>query len=286
MLIKTSQPIIHDREKITRQIAHYWDKLSGCWETVWGIHIHHGYYENNQSISPNDAQVQLIEKLVNLLDIAPEARILDVGCGMGGSSIYLAKHCNAVVTGITLSQKQVDIATGNARKNNINTVSFKTEDALRLASFADNSFDIIWSLESCEQFFDKSMFIEQAYRVLKPGGTLMLATWCSSREEYEGTLAKKYQKLCLAFDLPYMPTIACYQELLKAQQFAVNVSSDWTQHVKKSWDVGVSLLSAYSVIQALKMGGWRGFRFARQVKLMQEAFHQDRVKYGVFLATK
>jgi tocopherol O-methyltransferase len=56
--------------------------------------------------------------------------------------------------------------------------------------------------------------------------------------------------------------------------------------VKKSWDVGVSLVNAYSFLQMIKMSGWRGFRFANQIKLMQEAFHQNRVQYGVFLATK
>ncbi len=80
-----------------------------------------------------------------------------------------------------------------------------------------------------------------------------------------------------------MPTIDYHQELLTAQHFSVKSTLDWSPLVKKSWDVGVLLLSAYHVLKVLKMGGWRGFRFARQVKLMQEAFHLDRVRYGVFV---
>ena len=286
MLIKTSQPIILNREKITQQIAKFWNQISEGWQTVWGTHIHHGYYEDNLPLNPKDAQEKLIEKLVSLVGITPQANILDVGCGMGGTSMYLAKNHDATVTGITLSTKQVEIATKHAKANNIQNVSFKIEDALALESFADNSFDIIWSLESCEQFFDKNMFIQQAYRVLKPGGKLMLATWCSSRDEYEGAPAKQYQKLCLAFDLPFMPTIDHYRALLTAQQFSIQSSADWSIYVKKSWDVGVTLVSAYSFIQLLKMSGWRGWRFAKQVKLMRDAFHQQRVQYGVFIATK
>lgn len=286
MLIKTNQPLLNNHEKMTQQIADFWDQTSEGWQTVWGTHIHHGYYENNQPLNPKEAQEKLIEKLANLVEIAPQDKILDVGCGMGGSSIYLAKNYDALVTGITLSSKQIEIATRNAEKNNIKNVSFKIEDALLLKDFEDNSFDIVWSLESCEQFFDKNMFIKQAYRVLKPGGKLMLATWCSSCEEYEGNLAKKYQKLCLAFDLPYMPTIESYQNFLTAENFSIKLSVDWSLFVKKSWDIGLSLINAYTFIQLLKIGGWRGLRFAKQVKLMRDAFHQNRVFYGVFLAIK
>jgi len=284
--IRTDRPILVNREKTTQTIAKFWDKISEGWRMIWGPHIHHGYYENNQPITPLKAQEKLIVKLAELVEITPNARVLDVGCGMGGSSIYLAKNYNALVTGITLSQKQVEIASRTAKENNIKNISFKIEDALFLESFDDNSFDIVWSLESCEQFFDKNMFIKQAYRVLKPGGKLMLATWCSSHNEYDGHLAKKYQKLCFAFDLPYMPTIECYCDLLKAENFTVNLSLDWSRFVKKSWDIGISLVNAYTFFRVLKVGGWRGVRFAKQIKLMQEAFAQNRIEYGVFLATK
>lgn len=285
-IINTNQPIMQNRDKITQIIANFWDKTTEGWRTIWGPHIHHGYYENNQKITPLQAQEILIEKLVELIELQSGMKILDAGCGMGGSSIYLAKKFHANVIGITLSQKQVDIARQQCQSENINHVEFKIEDALALNSFADNSFDIIWSLESCEQFYDKNLFIEQAFRVLKPGGKLMLATWCSDQEKYEGALAKKYKKLCLAFDLPYMPTISAYQTSLEHGGFIVKKVFDWSDYVKKSWDIGISLINAYSFIQVIKMGGWRGFRFAQQVKLMRDAFQQQRVRYGVFVAEK
>ena len=206
MQIKTNQPFFHHQAKINNIIASFWDKTSEAWQTIWGPHIHHGFYEMGETLSPKVAQEKLIDKLATLVSISPNDKILDVGCGMGGSSLILAKKYHATVSGITLSQKQVSIARQEADKEKIENVNFKIEDALSLTSFADQSMDVIWSLESCEQFFNKSLFIEQAFRVLKPGGRLMLATWCSDQDEYEGTLAKKYRKLCLAFDF-YMPTL-------------------------------------------------------------------------------
>jgi len=284
--IKTNQPVLHNREKMTRIIADFWDKTTDGWREIWGPHIHHGYYETAQSLTPLQAQEALIDKIIEMINLPHHAKVLDAGCGMGGSSIYLAKKFNANVTGITLSKRQADIARKQCQTENIHTIDFKIEDALTLESFADNSFDIIWSLESCEQFYDKNLFIKNAYRVLKPGGKLMLATWCSDRESYEGELAKSYKKLCDAFDLPYMPTMQTYQEYLINNKFTVTKMDDWSANVKQSWDIGLSLANTYSFLKVIKLGGWRGFRFLQQVKLMRDAFHHDRVKYGVFLAIK
>lgn len=286
MYIRTDVPILHTRAILTQKIAKFWDQISLGWQMVWGPHIHHGYYEKNAILTPLAAQEKLIDKLVDLVDLKPHANILDVGCGMGGSSLYLAEHYQAQMQAITLSSKQVAIAKHAAENKNIKTILFKVEDALTMASIPDQTFDIVWSLESCEQFYNKNLFLQHAYRVLKPGGKLILATWCSSREEYTDMLAKKYHKLCLAFDVPYMPTIDCYNKLIRSQGFKVVSALDWSDHVKPSWDIGISLLGAYSLLKILKVAGWRGLKFAKQVKLMQAAFKEERVRYGVFLATK
>ncbi|RPJ44976.1 MAG: methyltransferase domain-containing protein [Betaproteobacteria bacterium] len=283
--IKTDLPLAFDRPRITREIADYWNRTSRAWQTIWGPHIHHGYFEHHRE-TPVEAQEKLIEKLLALLAISPQATILDVGCGMGGSSLYLAKNYHATVTGITLSQKQVDMATRLAGQGHIENVTFKVEDALSMASFADNSFDVVWSLESCEQFYDKPMFIRQAFRVLKPGGRLMLATWCSGADEYAGRQAKQYRELCVALQLPYMPTINRYATLLQRQGFVVGQILDWSANVKETWTVGLASLRTYSFFAIFRMSGWRGLLFASQGRLMQQAFNQDRVKYGVLVADK
>lgn len=282
--IRTDRPITRDRLKITRNIADFWDKTSRGWQAVWGPHIHHGYFDHGET--PVEAQEKLIEKLLALIEISPEQEILDVGCGMGGTSIYLAKKYGARVTGITLSQKQVDMASHLAADEQIENVSFKVEDALSLASFPDNAFDIVWSLESCEQFYDKELFFQQAFRVLRPGGKFILATWCSDADEYEGLQAKKYQELCVGLQLPYMPTINRYVQLLTQEGFIVDQMLDWSVNVKDTWEVGLASLRAYSFLSIFKLAGWRGLLFRKQGKLMQEAFSQHRVRYGVFVIKK
>jgi tocopherol O-methyltransferase len=283
--MKTDRPLFKNRGKITRDIAIFWNHLSEGFREVWGPHIHHGYFEHSSEL-PLAAQEKLIEKLIHLLTISPQNKILDVGCGMGGSSLYLAKKFNAQITGISLSQRQVDMATEAAKQEKLRGLTFKVEDALSLASFPDNEFDVVWSLESCEQFYDKELFIQQAFRVLKPGGDLMLATWCSGAEEYEGLEAKKYQKLCTAFQLPYMPTINRYVQILQRCGFAVMQNLNWSSQVKKSWDMGLTRLNAYSLVKIFKISGWRGVLFARNAKLMKYGFEDGMIEYGVLVARK
>lgn len=284
--ITTHQPILMNRRKMTRVIGNFWNTVSEGWASIWGPHIHHGYYEQDKSMTPLEAQEKLIEKLLELLQLTPRKKILDVGCGMGGSSLYFAEKYEAEVIGITLSEKQVSIARERARRAHVKTAVFMVEDALSMKSIPDHSIDLVWSLESCEQFFDKKMFLQQAFRVLKPRGQLMLATWCSSQESYEGQQARHYRRLCQAFDLPYIPTFNHYKALLEKSHFTLEKALDWSVHVAKSWDIGISLVHAYSFIRLLKLGGIRGWRFARQIQLMRHAFQENRVEYAVFIAKK
>lgn len=286
MEIKTDQPILLNQHDIHNVIAHFWNKISAAWAEIWGPHIHHGYYPNDEVLTPLAAQENLIKQLTHLLDITADQHILDVGCGMGGSSLYLHKHYNAKLTGITLSQKQVDIASEEAKQQQLNDVQFKVENALEMNTIADQSIDLVWSLESCEQFCDKFAFLRQVKRVLKPGGKLMLATWCSDQPEYHGKAAKVYQQLCKAFDVPYMPTIEHYSTLIEKADLCLDSKHDWSQYVERSWDIGVSLVSGYSMLKLLKMAGWRGYQFSKQIKLMRDAFKSQRIRYGVFIASK
>ena len=80
-------------------------------ERLWGEHIHLGFYPvAKKKIDFRKAKVQFVHELVKWsgLDKLPKgSRILDVGCGIGGSSRILAEYYGFNVTGITISQAQV-----------------------------------------------------------------------------------------------------------------------------------------------------------------------------------
>jgi MPBQ/MSBQ methyltransferase len=178
----------------------------GILEYYWGEHIHLGYYgpEVNYRNKPlQEAQFAFIDEMMKFGGIDPKtdgnAKVLDVGCGFGGTSRYLARALgpNSTVTAITLSPKQVERATELAKEQKTPNVKFMVEDALDM-SFPDNSFDIVWACESGEHMPDKKNYIDQMMRVLKPGGKFVMATWCQ-RDDREVPFDKRDKR-----DLQYL----------------------------------------------------------------------------------
>src|ERR1700730_16972791 len=130
-----------------RVIEHY-DLVSPCYQSLWGDHLHHGYWIRGDE-SKETAQIQLIEHLAQLANIKTGSRILDIGCGFGGSSVYLAKKYSASVTGITISPVQVEMATEAAAKANVDA-SFVLMDAEDMRF--EQPFDVLWSIESISHY--------------------------------------------------------------------------------------------------------------------------------------
>lgn len=92
---------------------------------------------------------------------------------------YIAKKLGngTRVTGITLSGNQARRAAALAEQQGVGNVDFRVMDALAM-DFPDNTFDFVWACESGEHMPDKQRYIQEMTRVLKPGGRIVVATWC------------------------------------------------------------------------------------------------------------
>eukprot|EP01031_Cornospumella_fuschlensis_P040885 gene40886-49875_t len=163
----------------------------GILEHYWGEHIHLGYYNEKERPSLDilpakknfiQAKFDFVDEMLRFSEFrAPSTpfKVLDVGCGIGGTSRYLAKKfgTNAQVTGITLSPEQVKRASQLAAEQCVRNANFQVMDALDM-DFPANSFDLVWACESGEHMPDKKKYVEEMARVLKPGGKIVIATWC------------------------------------------------------------------------------------------------------------
>ena len=234
--VVTSEPYLPPTQKLADRIISYWDRGTASYEYFLGDHIHFGYVEEGTNPSHDEATDRLIERLTGFGELEKGARVLDVGCGLGGTAFLLAERHGARVTGANLSTEQIERARTKAEELGLeDRVDFVYADAHTLEPWDEGTFDTVWSVESVEQYHDKRQFLSQAYRVLRPGGRLVMSTWCSSQEEFTGRDAVEYDKFCRTFDTPYMPTIAAYIRWLGELGFEDVRGEDWSKPINRTW---------------------------------------------------
>lgn len=278
-----------------RQIQEFYDASSGLWEEVWGEHMHHGYYgkDGTLKLDRRQAQINLIEELLTWAQDNSSERpqqILDVGCGIGGSSLYLAEKFGARVTGITLSPVQANRARERAAAAGLAaTTDFQVANALDMP-FADNSFDLVWSLESGEHMPDKLKFIQECYRVLKPGGKMMLATWChrptSATNPLSAIEKKHLQDIYRVYCLPYVLSLPQYIEIVERCGFKNLRSDDWSAAVEPFWDIVIGSAITPRAAIGLFQAGWQTIEAAMSLQLMSGGYRSGLIRFGLIAATK
>jgi SAM-dependent methyltransferase len=121
------------------------------------------------------------KELIELSGFTPDLHILDVGCGIGGSTRRLSHETGCRVTGIDLSEEYIDTAQRLTELLNMQEqVKFEAASALELP-FDDNSFDGVWSLQMNMNVDDKLSWLKETYRVIKPNGRAILYEVCGNR---------------------------------------------------------------------------------------------------------
>ncbi len=219
-----------------QDVAEYYNTTQIHYEKWWdlknSLSLHYGIWEKGiKNFSTSLSNTNRI--LAELSNISESDKILDAGCGVGGAAMYLSSNKNVQVVGITLSEKQVNFATRIAKERNLDgPVSFRIMDYTK-TSFDDESFDVVWACESMSSAPDKQAFINEAYRVLKKGGRLILSDFflTSDNQLDKKSLIKKWIQTWLISDL-----ISCelFVEELKNAGFIIKKKLDYTEKIRKS----------------------------------------------------
>ena len=276
-----------DRAQLNQRIRRFYDASSGLWEQVWGEHMHHGYYERDRPRPDRrQAQIDLIDRLVDWAVLKSPQHILDVGCGIGGSSLYLAERFGGRATGITLSPVQAQRATERAIAANLgDRTSFQVADALDLP-FEDNSFDLVWTLESGEHMADKARFLAECTRVLAPGGQLVMATWCHRDGELSADELRHLGKIYDAYCLPYVISLKDYEAIARSLPLSEIRTADWSPQVAPFWDLVVDSAKDLQVLFKVVMAGWSTIRATLALRLMSRGYDRGLIEFGLLTAIK
>ncbi|WP_024546371.1 methyltransferase domain-containing protein [Picosynechococcus sp. NKBG15041c] len=279
--------------QLYQQIREFYDASSPLWESIWGEHMHHDFYGfgGTERLNRRQAQIELIEEFLAWGKVEQIERFVDVGCGIGGSTLYLAEKFNAEGVGITLSPVQANRATERAAAHNLTEqTEFKVADALNMP-FRDGEFDLVWTLESGEHMPNKRQFLQECTRVLKPGGKLLMATWCHRpTDSVAGSLTPAEQKhleeIYRVYCLPYVISLPDYQAIAAECGLENIETADWSTAVAPFWDQVIdSAISPDAVIGVVK-AGWQTIQGALALDLMKSGFRRGLIRYGLLQATK
>jgi tocopherol O-methyltransferase len=162
----------------SKDVENYYDQTEVHYRMFWKLRdakgLHYGIWENHTR-NVSEAILNTNYSLMKLGEIQSSDHVLDCGCGIGGSAIYLAKKIGCKVTGITLSARQVATAQSLAGKEGVQeNVDFYQKDYLN-TGFPDATFNIVWAIESFGSAPDKGLFFKEMHRILKPGGKILYA---------------------------------------------------------------------------------------------------------------
>jgi tocopherol O-methyltransferase len=275
--------VLDDAPAVTkRAIRFHYDMATPFYRLLWGVHIHHGLWRADEG--PRAAQEQLLEHLAAAADIPHGADVLDVGCGLGGTSIALARGRGCRVTAVTLSPLQCAWARLRARRQGVGKrVRFLCRDAEQ-ATFPPESFDVVWSVECTEHLFDKARFFDRAAGWLRPGGRVAVCAWLAGDRPHSPAVARAIDAVCRGFLCPSLGTAADYAGWMRQAGLDPYHFEDLTPRVERTWEICRRRVRRTGVRWLARCAGRKMTRFVDHFDTIREAYRSGAMRYGCFVA--
>lgn len=209
-------------------LKNYYDYTLPLYRLFWhgeARAIHYGMWDASTRTF-QDALLNTNKVLADRAGIRSGERILDAGCGVGGSAFWLARHREVSVVGITVSEKQYEKAQSLAARYGLaDKVQFFLEDYTS-TRFPNASFDVVWAIESVCHATDKGRFLREAYRLLKPGGRIVISDGFVEREPASSNEKKLLENFLTGFVV---------ENLARSEKFTIEMSVAGFRDVQ-SWN--------------------------------------------------
>jgi len=251
--------------------------------------LHHGLWEENTK-NLSEALVNTNKLVSKCLEIKENDIVLDVGCGFGGTCIYIAENFRANVIGINISDIQLKTAKQNAKKSLFpNLIKFFKQDFMK-TKFENGTFTKIYGVESIVHANKKINFLKDAYRLLKPKGKIAILDLFLTRTGFNKKENEAYMQYSIKEAFSNLSTKEKFYKYLKKAGFRNIKFHDKSQEIKKS----TKILYFYAVL------GYPITWILSKTKIVPKSVHLHTISclnenrlfeynmcsYGIFVAEK
>lgn len=163
---------VHEQPRL---VSRFYDAVTSFFEFGWGTTFHFSPRRPGESLVKS--QYRHDEQIGKLLRLGPEMVVADIGCGVGGPLINIARTTGASIVGINFNMHQIRRGTDQVRKAALNdTCSFLYTDYMSVP-LDEDTFDAIYSFEALCHAPNKVLALRELFRILKPNGEIAIVDW-------------------------------------------------------------------------------------------------------------
>jgi tocopherol O-methyltransferase len=220
-------------ESYEHRVQVFYDSALHCYQAIMGDRWHHADPDALAAGLPRLRGCEILEeRIVSLLGIAPGARVLDFGSGIGGPTLHMARATGATFVGVSNNDRLNELARAKATDHAMtDQTSFVTLDDLgyKALPFEDASFDAATFFESVCHVPDKAALFRELARVVKPGGRLGGMDWVQrpfGEHQTEAAILRYMQPVNDAIAIPWHGTVERYRDLMTEAGFVVRLARD------------------------------------------------------------
>ncbi len=273
-------------DDIVSRVSHFYDMASPYYFQLYGPNIHDGYYLTGKETLPQ-AQEELVRMLATKARIAKGSNLLDVGCGVGGSSIWLARKLGVRPTGITISPVQVETARRLAQEAGVDA-SFLLMDASQM-SF-DHGFDCLWMVAMTTHLLHQEQVLDRALGYLETGGRIVIFDWMVAEETPAADNDPDVAAVAEGMLLASLYSLNTYLGRLTARGCRITYAEDITGWTAKTWDDVLAAMrdrAAWRLaLRATLQERSELLRFLRCIRPMKRAMARGLLLAGAIVAEK
>ncbi len=219
------------------------------YSTIWGGEdLHIGNYSETKVIREASDQV-VFDMLGKLDNVGTDTKILDMGAGYGGAMRKVVAATGAQATCLNISETQNDYNRAKIRKAGLADKITVRHGVFEDVPEADGSFDVVWSQDSILHSDQREKVMAEAFRVLKPGGTLIFTDPSQADDVPEGVLQPVYDRL----QLNSLGSMRFYRQAAEAAGFETVEQEDRTSDLRTHYARVLEELNAHE--EALRDNG-------------------------------